>query len=52
MRSYDMRFRPEDVTWIRDWGEVLEALEAAHGPGSKVAVLPDATSGFPEEIWL
>jgi nickel-dependent lactate racemase len=52
MRSYDMRFRPEDVTWIRDWGEALEALEAEHGPGSRVAVLPDATSGFPEEIWL
>jgi len=52
MRSYDMRFRVEDVTWIRDWGDVLEALEAEHGPGSRVAVLPDATSGFPEEIWL
>jgi nickel-dependent lactate racemase len=51
MRSYDMRFRPEDVTWIREWGEVIEALEAVHGPGSRVAVLPDATSGIPEQIW-
>lgn len=51
MRSYDMRFRAEDATWIREWGEVIEALEAVHGPGSRVAVLPDATSGIPEQIW-
>jgi len=50
MRSYDMRFRPEDVTWLREWGEVLEVLKAHHGPGSRVAVLPDATSGIPERI--
>jgi len=50
MRSYDMRFRPEDVTWLREWDEVLEALKAEHGPGSKVAVLLDATSGIPEHI--
>jgi len=26
----------------------LEVLKAEHGPGSRVAVLPDATSGIPE----
>ncbi len=51
MRSYDMRFRPEDVTWLREWEEVLEVLKSYHGPGSKAAVLPDATSGIPEHIW-
>ena len=51
MRSYEMRFRPEDVTWLREWGEVLEVLRSYHGPGSRVAVLPDATSGIPERIW-
>lgn len=49
MRSYDMRLGlPEQTTWIRDWGEVLEALKAEHGSAARVAVLPDATSGIPE----
>ena len=49
MRSYDMQIGlPEQTTWIRDWDEVLEVLKGEHGPGSRVAVLPDATSGIPE----
>jgi hypothetical protein len=52
MRSYDMRLGlPEETTWLREWDEVLEVLKAEHGAGSKVMVLPDATSGIPEHIW-
>jgi nickel-dependent lactate racemase len=53
MRSYDMKIGlPEETTWLRDWGEVLEVLRAEHGPGSRVAVLPDATAGIPEHHWM
>ena len=53
MRSYDLKIGlPEQVTWMRSWDEVLEALQAEYGSGSKVAVLPDATSGIPDKIWL
>ena len=51
MRSYDMKLGlPEQTTWIRDWGEVIEELRSEHGAGSKVAVIPDGTSGIPSEI--
>jgi len=49
IRSYDMRLGlPEETTWLTGWEEVLEVLKTEHGSGSKVAVLPDATSGIPE----
>ncbi|HUS77859.1 MAG TPA: lactate racemase domain-containing protein [Patescibacteria group bacterium] len=53
MRSYDMKIGLEDqTTWIREWEEVLEVLRSEYGSGSKVAVLPDATAGIPEKIWI
>ncbi|UCD44333.1 MAG: DUF2088 domain-containing protein [Candidatus Bathyarchaeota archaeon] len=48
MRSYDMKIGlPEQITWIREWDEVIEVLKSEHGRGSKVVVLPDGTSGIP-----
>lgn len=53
MRSYDLKLGlPEQVTWMRSWDEVLETLKTEYGSGSRVAVLPDATSGIPDKIWL
>ncbi|TRO47721.1 DUF2088 domain-containing protein [Candidatus Bathyarchaeota archaeon] len=53
MRSYDMKIGlPEQTTWIRDWDEVIEELRSEHGAGSKVAVIPDGTSGIPNEITI
>jgi hypothetical protein len=51
MRSYDeILGLPEETTWMRNWDDVIDALQAEHGPGSKVAVLPDATMGIPENF--
>ena len=36
------------VTWIKNWGEVVEELKSYHSGSPRVAVLPDATSGIPE----
>lgn len=50
-RSYDLRLGlPEQTTWLTDWAEVIEVLKTEHGPGTRVAVLPDATSGIPETM--
>jgi nickel-dependent lactate racemase len=38
------------VTWIKNWDEVVEVLKTFHVGRPKVAVLPDATSGIPEDI--
>jgi nickel-dependent lactate racemase len=38
---------PGSVTWCKKWDEVLEELKKYHREGSKVAVLPDGTSGIP-----
>lgn len=47
-RSLEMRLgSPETTTWIKDWGEVVEELRNHHGPGSRVAVIPDGTSAIP-----
>jgi len=49
-RSLEMRLgAPETTTWIKDWDDVIEELRKHHGPGSRVAVLPDGTSGIPEK---
>jgi len=49
MRAYDMRLGlSEQTVWLTDWDEVLEVLRMKHGPRTRVAVLPDATSGIPE----
>ena len=49
-RSLEMRLgAPETTTWIKEWDDVIEELGKHHGPGSRVAVLPDGTSGIPEK---
>jgi nickel-dependent lactate racemase len=47
LKSFLMRYEPERVTWIREWGEVIEKLRAKHREGSDVAVIPDGTSCIP-----
>ena len=48
LRSVEMMMGPpETTTWIKEWDEVVEELRKHHGPGSKVAVLPDASAGIP-----
>ncbi|MCB2227609.1 MAG: DUF2088 domain-containing protein [Desulfarculaceae bacterium] len=37
---------PEVITFTRDWPSTLALLEARHGAGSRVAVLPDATMQY------
>ncbi|MGQ9679843.1 MAG: lactate racemase domain-containing protein [Candidatus Bathyarchaeia archaeon] len=50
-RTHDMRIGlPEQTVWIKDWAEVIEILKAEHGPNARVAVIPDATLGIPENI--
>jgi hypothetical protein len=34
---------PGQMTWMRTWEETREVLARDHGPGTKVAVIPDAT---------
>ena len=36
----------EKIVYLSRWDDVLETLEKAHGPGTSVAVLPDATNQF------
>jgi nickel-dependent lactate racemase len=49
LRSLEMRLGPpETTTWINEWDEVIEELRNYHGPGSRVAVIPDGTSAIPE----
>ena len=48
-RSHDMKVgHPEQTVWIREWDEVIKILKSEHGNDAKVAVLPDATMGIPE----
>jgi nickel-dependent lactate racemase len=50
LRSLEMRMGlPETTTWIKNWDGVVEELKKHHKQGSKVVVLPDATSGIPEK---
>ncbi len=50
LRSLEMFMGPpETTTWIKEWGDVVEELRKHHGPGSKVAVLPDASAGIPDK---
>ena len=49
LKSLELRLgSPETTTWCKTWDETVEELEKHHGKGSKVAVLPDGTSGIPE----
>ena len=47
LKSFEWRYAPEEVTWIRKWDEVIEELENYHGPGSRITVIPDGTSCIP-----
>jgi len=48
-RYLEGSFGPDaPVTWIKNWGEVVEELKSYHCGSPSVAVLPDATSGIPE----
>ncbi len=48
LRSFMMRYEPDQVTWIKKWDEVVEELRNHHKAGSRVAVIPDGTSCIPE----
>ena len=44
---------PEDIEWIKDWGEVLEEIMSIKGRrGVRVAVIPNADIQCAEEILL
>lgn len=47
LKSFEMRYVPEQVKWIRKWDQVIEELKNHHGAGSRVAVIPDGTSCIP-----
>ena len=49
LKSFEMRYKPELVEWIRTWPEVIEELKNDHGEGSSVAVIPDGTSCIPSK---
>jgi nickel-dependent lactate racemase len=49
-KSLEMRLgSPEKTLWIKEWNDVIEELKKYHGPGARVVVLPDGTSGIPEK---
>ena len=48
LKSFEMRYPEDQVQWIREWDDVVDELLKHHGPGSKVAVVPDGTSAIPE----
>jgi nickel-dependent lactate racemase len=50
LKSFELRFQPEETTWCKTWEEVLEELGNVHGEGSRVAVIPDGTSCIPEGV--
>ncbi|MFC1534736.1 lactate racemase domain-containing protein [Thermodesulfobacteriota bacterium] len=37
---------PEMVTWMKDWDSTLRLLKDSHGPGTKVAIIPNATMQY------
>jgi nickel-dependent lactate racemase len=47
LKSFELRYDSEQVTWLKYWDEVIEELKNYHGKGSKVAVIPDGTSCIP-----
>lgn len=49
-KKFQNRFPKETTVWCKTWKEVLEILRNHHKVNTKVAVLPDATSGIPEHI--
>ena len=37
---------PEVLTWTRSWDGTLQLQKPAHGPGSRVSVVPSATMAY------
>jgi nickel-dependent lactate racemase len=48
LKSFEMRYAPEETSWIKTGAEVIEELKNYHGSGSTVAVVPDGTSCIPD----
>ena len=44
-------YDPENQTWMKNWGEVLEELRRRHGDHADVAVIPESTITIPAELW-
>lgn len=42
----DWMENPEAITFTKSWDETLDLLKSIHGPGSKVAVYPNATMQY------
>jgi hypothetical protein len=36
----------EKITYMSRWEDVLQHLRSNHGPGTRVAVIPDATNQY------
>ena len=36
----------EKIVYMSQWDDVLKSLRRAHGPGTRVAIIPDATNQF------
>jgi hypothetical protein len=37
---------PEEVTLTQDWDSAMDILKESHGPGTRVAVVPNATMQY------
>ncbi len=35
-----------EITWVKDWGSALDLLKGSFGPGTRVAVIPNATMQY------
>jgi len=44
-------YDPENQTWMKNWGDVVEELRSRHGDHADVAVIPEATITIPGELW-
>jgi nickel-dependent lactate racemase len=47
LKRFEMRYKREDISWMKTWDEVIEVLKYYHGKGSKITVVPDGTSCIP-----
>jgi len=36
----------EKIVYLSDWSDVMERLKSSHGPGTRVAVIPDGTNQY------
>ena len=49
LKSFELRYDAQQVTWIKKWDDIIEELGNYHGKGSKVAIIPDGTSCIPRK---